>query len=277
MIMRIKTLLIEQDGHIVDRYRFDEQVNTIPIDRASTVGEILQLLVRVPFRASPLPYNVRFFAAVEMPAIVFVCGKKNKGSTRWHFSVKRADRDEDATADYDRALYTRFEDDITCFAHSCAREYPFRLFRYRDMAQYDETHAFAARTKGYSTTDSFRRFVKEYIRSFSPILLRQGKPFKLQLSQKGVFTVQNEQGDECRCLSESEQTMMRYLCFLYLTDFWSKACSLRDLHYIDKPLLIADLLEFLDDSIDPNSVLDHARFTNRQVFVFAPHPITKCA
>jgi hypothetical protein len=69
------------------------------------------------------------------------------------------------------------------------------------------------------------------------------------------------------CLSESEQVLFRYLCFLRTAEFWRGFEELRNLHGIKKPLIIKDFLERLDESIDTKDIIDRTVKLGRQVII----------
>ena len=68
-------------------------------------------------------------------------------------------------------------------------------------------------------------------------------------------------------LSESEQTLFRYLCFLRTAEFWQGFEELRNLHSVKKPILTQDFLERLDESIDLQDILERTRRLNRQIII----------
>jgi hypothetical protein len=68
-------------------------------------------------------------------------------------------------------------------------------------------------------------------------------------------------------LSESEQTLFRYLCFLRTAEFWQGFEELRNLHSVKKPILTRDFLERLDESIDTQNVLERTKRLNRQIIM----------
>jgi hypothetical protein len=69
------------------------------------------------------------------------------------------------------------------------------------------------------------------------------------------------------CLSESEQILFRYLCFLRTAEFWRGFEEIRNLHGVKKPLIIKDFLERLDESIDTSSIINRTMELGRQVII----------
>jgi hypothetical protein len=70
------------------------------------------------------------------------------------------------------------------------------------------------------------------------------------------------------CLSESEQMLFRYRCFLRTAEFWRGFEDLRNLHGVKKPLIIKDFLERIDESIDTSSIINRTMELGRQVIIF---------
>ena len=68
-------------------------------------------------------------------------------------------------------------------------------------------------------------------------------------------------------LSESEQTLFRYLCFLRTAEFWQGFEELRTLHALKKPLLVKDFLSRLDESINIENLLKRTTELERQVII----------
>jgi hypothetical protein len=68
-------------------------------------------------------------------------------------------------------------------------------------------------------------------------------------------------------LSDSEQTLFRYLCFLRTAEFWQGFEELRNLHGVKKPMLIGNFLERLDESMDTQDVLERTKQRNRQMIM----------
>ena len=61
--------------------------------------------------------------------------------------------------------------------------------------------------------------------------------------------------------------MFFYLCFLNIAEFWSDIESIRNLHHIEKPLLIKNFLEYLDESAEIEKLIKRTIALGRQVII----------
>ena len=121
------------------------------------------------------------------------------------------------------------------------------------------------RSGGYSDIKAFRHYLWHFKKDFTPELLRVGKPYSIILRDDGVYDVEGD-GVEV-FLSESEQRMFRYICFLRTAEFWHGFENLRNMHSTKRPLVITNFLERLDESIEIQPLLDRAAGTGRQVIL----------
>lgn len=165
------------------------------------------------------------------------------------------------------------ETSVNCFSDFKRQKYPHRLFWYKELETYYPNGDFSKVTDGFGETRSFRALINQYIRGFSPIRLHNGKDFWLHLMPTGQFVIKNNNGLENPTLSESEDTLYHYLCFVCLAEFWSAAETIRNFNHINKPLIISDFLEHLDQSIDVSDILQRTAQINRQIFLFEPNVV----
>jgi hypothetical protein len=90
----------------------------------------------------------------------------------------------------------------------------------------------------------------------------------LYLKKDGMYDVRYKGDNDMPVfLSESEQTLFRYLCFLRTADFWHGFEKLRNLHALKKPLLVKDFLSRLDESINIENLLKRTTELERQVII----------
>ena len=123
-------------------------------------------------------------------------------------------------------------------------------------------------TFGMSDLKSFRNYLRRFIDDFVPERIRDGKEYEMILEKRikyGVRCLVDSVAPPC--LSETENILFRYLCFLKNVDFWRGFERLRNIHGVDKPLLIDGLTERLDMSVDPLPLLHRAEQNRRQVIV----------
>lgn len=75
-------------------------------------------------------------------------------------------------------------------------------------------------------------------------------------------------------LSQTEEKLFLYICFLNIAEFWNDIESIRNLHNVTKPLLIKNFLEYLDESAEIENLIKRTLTLNRQVII-ATLPIEK--
>jgi hypothetical protein len=144
----------------------------------------------------------------------------------------------------------------------------FKLLQYLDEDRYYSSQELSKRTDWLSETKAFRSYLKSFIKNFKPELIREGKRYELCLDTKGKYVVRyKDDNDMPVFLSESEQTLFRYLCFLKTAEFWHGFEELRNLHAIKKPLLVKDFLSRLDESINIDNLLRRTAELERQVII----------
>lgn len=145
-----------------------------------------------------------------------------------------------------------------------------RFLRYTREDLYYSERALSRSTDGLSDINAFRAYLRDFLKSFKPELLREGKQYEMVLEKDGRYAVKCriDSSDACS-LSVSERTLFRYLCFLKTEEFWCGFEELRNLHGIKKPLIIKDFLERLDESINTARLLKRAENLKRQVIVLS--------
>ncbi len=121
-------------------------------------------------------------------------------------------------------------------------------------------------------TKAFRKYLLNYIKDFSADILNSRKGYEMGMKVNGEFVALYP--DECGriYLSETEERIFRFLCFLNVAEFWEGYGKLRDLHYENKPLLIRNFVEYLDGSMDIKELLARAERQGRQMFLLTDSP-----
>ena len=144
----------------------------------------------------------------------------------------------------------------------------FKPIQYLDEDRYYSPSDLSKRTDRLSETNAFRSYLKTFIKDFKSETIRDGKRYELYLKKDGRYAVRyTGENDMPVFLSESEQTLFRYLCFFRTAEFWQGFEELRNLHCVKKPIIIADFLERLDESIDMQDVLERTKRLNRQIII----------
>ncbi len=161
---------------------------------------------------------------------------------------------------------TREERRLYCFRGPGA--YPVLLQQYLKRPE-----AFAETTKigtiSLSQTKTFRHCLCRFVQSFQPEKLLPGKDLWLYLEKNGRFTVRRRQdGARMPQLSETEQAIFQYLCFLELRRFWNvvrQKCRYPERRF---SVVILDFSQRLDESVDFNALLLKAKeIANRVVVI----------
>ena len=148
------------------------------------------------------------------------------------------------------------------------RDMPLRFLRYANEELYFSCNELNNRTEHLSDLKVFRAYLRHYIKHFRSETIRDGKRYEIFLESDGSYGVRHQ--DDCGtsvCLSESEQILFRYLCFLRTAEFWRGFEEIRNLHGVNKPLIIKDFSERLDESIDTKDIIDRTAALGRQVIV----------
>lgn len=269
MNMYIKKVIIERDGIPAFNLSFEERLTVV--EENAVLYDVIRLLLG---QEQPTVYtcDLRFVAVVSTDRIYCVCGEKNKKNSGWCLAVC-TERGVPASVDtyFDTVATNEEMDALHFFEHFKRQDYPHRLLRYKEGEWHYQPGELEKITAGYGVTRTFHRYMTRYIRDFQPIRLREDKDLFLKLSPNGAFTVGYRDSDEKVFLSECEDLLYRYLCFLNLAEFWSGAEELRDLHRLNKPLLVSSFLDRLDASVNVDEVLRKTAALPRQTILFAPH------
>ena len=211
-----------------------------------------------------------FTARVVADGEYIISGIKNAADKSFAVNVRIPDSDKDYTKEYFEVVEAGKEsDDLLNFSAKTSGEYPYRLHRYKNQNDLCIEDTLGLVTNGFSCTRTFRKFLKEYIKDFSPLYLRNDFFCYFDLLPCGEFALFNEQG-RVENFGKSEEFLYRYLSYVYLNDFWSKAELIRNMNSTDKPLLVSLCDESKAMIEMEDSMLCIAQNINRQTIVFVP-------
>ena len=144
----------------------------------------------------------------------------------------------------------------------------FKPIQYLDEDHYYSPSDLSKSTARLSETKAFRSYLKTFIKDFKSETIRDGKRYELYLKKDGRYAVRYKGDNDMPVfLSECEQTIFRYLCFLTTAKFWQGFEELRNLHSVKKPILVENFLERLDEAIDTQDILERTRQLNRQIII----------
>lgn len=266
--MYITNLHIEGFGNITsETFSLNEQTSVIKTDFCDEIVAALKLILGYRSKVYYLKKLSIIKAAfdTELNITVSYSGGKLKAYNG---------QGEDITEDYLNIMsHNSEEDSLNVFQHFKKQKYPHRLLKYKDIDRYYGEHDFRKITDGYGVTRSFRAFLNEYIKTFTPIKINQDKEYFVHLLPSGEFVVKYKDEPITLFLSEAESVLYHYICFLCLADFWSRVESIRNINRIDKPIIVSNFLERIDDSVNLSDVMERTLKLERQVIIIASNKI----
>lgn len=175
------------------------------------------------------------------------------------------------------ALYESFYNLSDCFyryenvVFNCSAEYEPRL-KYSDFLSAYKRRDFDERNEALLLKQSkekpFRFLLNEYIAGFKPREISKRKNLYLDITPQGKFIAVKKAGyKSINCnLSANEQTVFNFLCFMEINKFRQFVNSVKDFNYIEKPLILVNFPDFLDESFDYISFLARQKL-NRKIIV----------
>ena len=193
--------------------------------------------------------------------------KQNSANSRL-FLAAYDEVGEDVTAEYVYLTSHCCEQDVSDTFFGDEDQAHLQLLAYLAEDEDGGARRSSGRTDRMSRTKAFRAYLKAFIRDFRPEPLRKGKRYELFLLPDGRYDVRHhDDGRMPVFLSESEQILFRYLCFLRTAEFWHGFEQLRNLHGVYKPLVVGRFLERLDESIDTHDLLNRTLQLERQLIL----------
>lgn len=147
----------------------------------------------------------------------------------------------------------------------CDKTMPLRLSWYHNSEEYEPSGSLDENSNHIANTKTFRSSLSKYIKTFESEPINNRKQYNISITQNGKFEVSHPESDEKNCLSKTEEKLFLYICFLNITEFWSNIESVRNLHNVDKPLLIRNFLEYLDESAEFEKLIKRSLMLKRQI------------
>ena len=171
----------------------------------------------------------------------------------------------DATDAYQYMLSHCPEQDATDSFDGQDKTLPLRLCWYRNCA--DAPENMSDKTDSLTDTKTFRCHLIGYIKAFQPEPINCKKNYLTAISPEGRFAVFDPGRSGDVRLSETEEKLFLYICFLNIAKFWTDIERIRDLHHEKKPLVIWNFLEFLDESTDISALVARTVKLHRQIII----------
>ena len=166
-------------------------------------------------------------------------------------------------------IVERSEEEQSFLCFSQPADYHIRLQQY-----WEQPEAFAKqttqpqRTLSLSTTKTFRHHLRRFIHTFSPEPLIPQKGLWLHIEKGGRFSVISEEfGKAITNLSEADNLVFQYLCFLHIRRFWDGVQRYCRFPTWTLPIIIRDFSARLDDTINYDALLQRALDISGQIIV----------
>lgn len=171
----------------------------------------------------------------------------------------------DATDAYQYMLSHCPEQDATDSFDGQDKTLPLRLCWYRNCA--DAPENMSDKTDSLTDTKTFRCHLLGYIKAFQPEPINCKKAYQTAITPQGRFEVFYPGVSGNVSLSETEEKLFLYICFLNIAEFWADIEKIRDMHHEKKPLVIQNFLEFLDESTDIRALVARTIRLQRQIII----------
>ena len=127
-----------------------------------------------------------------------------------------------------------------------------------------------------SKEKAFRVLLNEYIAEFKTKRISEQKNLYLDVTTQGKFIAVKKSGDKSfnYDLSASEQVLFDFLCFMEFNKFRQIVNSVKDFNYKEKPLILVNFPDFLDESFDYISFLRKQKL-NRKIIIVSDISVPK--
>ena len=119
-----------------------------------------------------------------------------------------------------------------------------------------------------SKEKAFRFLLNRYIVNFKPKEISKPKNLYMCITWQGKFVAIKKWGNRSinYDLSASERTLFKFLCFIEINKFFRFVNGIKDFNYKEKPLILINFPEFLDESFDYIRFLKQQKL-NRKIII----------
>ena len=244
MAMTINQITIENFGGIARlAVSLDEHIHLM---ETSYVEEMIIILTRLLSVEPQLPVSASWIRdGTRITANVFLSDKQytvyiDADEKKSEMTLKAFDSNgNDKSSEYCLNLMHCVEEDNLTVFNGCDPEITERLYHYMDEETFYPQKSLSKLTDGCSNTNSFRLWLRRYIKD----------------------TPQEIPNDEMQ---------YRLLCHLKALEFWDGFEDIRNLHYVRKPFIVKNYGEHLEHKNEISTLFDRAMDTGRQVIVLLP-------
>ncbi len=121
--------------------------------------------------------------------------------------------------------------------------YSERLKTYLEYSRSRGNNEFAERTCGICATATFRKCLKDYIKSFEPQKIFSDSEARISLHSDGVFAIEGENKGGANLEGEDGKNgfCLEILSYFNITCFWEELEKIRNFNYIKRPIIIAGI------------------------------------
>ena len=242
----IETKYISELSAVFDIILCKKTVSSLPNNWLSSDTEIAAVVC-----INNIAYyvNAKFNSSVSSALSVYAKDVNGREMTKQYLSLLSHCAEQDAIESFD----------------GCDKTIPLRLYWYHNSEEYEPSGSLDENSNHIATTKTFRSSLATFIKAFESESINNQKQHSVAIRKNGKFEISHPGSDEKNCLSKTEEKLFLYICFLNITEFWSNIESVRNLHNVDKPLLIRTFLEYLDESAEFEKLIKRSLMLKRQI------------
>lgn len=188
------------------------------------------------------------------------------------YEIKTDNADKVAEATYESFYnpsdcFYRYDDVVfDCAAHKSRLKYSDLLSAYKRRDFDEQKEPLLLRQ---SKEKAFRVLLNEYIIGFKSRQISERKNLYLDVTPQGKFIAIKKAGYKSinYDLSASEQTLFDFLCFVEINKFRQFVNGVKDFNHKEKPLILVNFPEYLDENFDYISFLKQQNLNRKIILV----------
>ena len=194
------------------------------------------------------------------------------GMTDDIYEIKTDNADKVAEATYESFYnpsdcFYRYDDVVfDCAARKSRLKYSDLLSAYKRRDFDEQKEPLLLRQ---SKEKAFRVLLNEYIIGFKSRQISKRKNLYLDVTSQGKFIAIKKAGYRSinYDLSASEQTLFDFLCFVEINKFRQFVNGVKDFNHKEKPLILVNFPEYLDENFDYISFLKQQNLNRKIILV----------